>query len=274
MEAPSALQHFRNDSLFLPALSLEYSARRTSIQFRIREECGDGSIAVYPMFPGLFITINDFKLEKPLVNKPDGSPVSCGFLKIEYCLNGACKIRVAGNTSASVRQEECLCCIGWNRFREVQYRGDRYSCVSLFCYVDEFKECLQTVFDASGNNCVTVHNDSKSLRLLHEIVDYMQMEMTVMSRLRVMELLFHEIHVCLREELQEEDRNPGGAEMSIRQEEAQMLLLKTDRPISRIMEAVGHAEFGGFAKAFRSRYDISPLEYRAWRHRRDGTFRG
>ncbi len=206
----------KKESFFLNVLSEKGVLRGGYIQYRIRPQYGDGSILLYPLFPGLYLSVNDFRLHNSQLENRHHSTSSKPFLKFDYCIRGGYRFSSPGDRVGIIGEEECGCYAGYDTFDTVEFVDGKCCSVSLFCYLDEYKSTLKQQWGDPGmkldkyynkicerDDFLITKNDPQCGQLLKEIQKIAALEDPVFLRLRTTELFFREVELFLNNKKKE-----------------------------------------------------------------------
>lgn len=205
------MNNLERESLFLKILSEDGLVREGYIHYQIRRQFGKGYILLYPLFPGFYLSINNFQLKNPILKNYHHSTFSNSLLKFDYCLKGEYKFSSPEEKIGIVSQGDCGCYAGQNSFKKVEFKDGKCCSISLFCYLDKFKTALKQSWGDSGirldeyyrkildrEEFLITKNDPLCGQFLKEIQKIVAKGDPIPLRLRTIELFFREVDLFLK----------------------------------------------------------------------------
>lgn len=175
-------------------------------QYTILSQFGQGMFSVYKIIPGMYIFFHDIELKNIVENKVS-SRLSSPVLKIEYCLGGACTRNCPYKNVCITSKGSTAYYIGTEKFEQVDFSGNQYQSISIFCYLNEVGDSMEQLFGvlrqkieayyeklSCRKNFLVVETNAKSAHMVNEIYQYIESNNIELIKIRTIELFLSEIN--------------------------------------------------------------------------------
>ncbi len=145
------LRETETDNYFLRTISRLVSGPSHSLEFHVEPEFGEGTMTIYPLFPGFFASVNRFTCRNERLTNGTARQRSDRVLRFEYSLSSGYEFDDDSQSHHSVDAGRGACFSGVDRFETVEFDKHRCDSITLAVYLDRFLPFLESYWGDDGS---------------------------------------------------------------------------------------------------------------------------